>query len=81
MISTANAHPTNGDARFNLVRQGVVLTPDLSNPYEAGGVLNPAVVQKDGLTYIFYRAVAINPPNYSRILIATIVLLPSGNIM
>jgi predicted GH43/DUF377 family glycosyl hydrolase len=58
----------------------VVLTPDLSNPYEAGGVLNPAVVQKDGLTYIFYRAVALNPPNYSRVLIATCDLLPSGKI-
>lgn len=80
MISSTNAQSTNGDDRFNLVRRGVVLTPDISNPYEAGGVLNPAVVQKDGLTYIFYRAVAVNPPNYSRVLIATYNPLHSDNL-
>ncbi len=80
MILPATAHPTNGDDRFHLTRRGVVLTPDLANPYEAGGVLNPAVVTHDRLIYILYRAVAVNPPNYSRILIATRSLFLNGNI-
>jgi predicted GH43/DUF377 family glycosyl hydrolase len=80
MILTATAHPANGDDRFHLERRGVVLTPDPANPYEAGGVLNPAIAMHDGLTYILYRAVALNPQNYSRILIATCSLLPTGNI-
>lgn len=80
MILTATAHPTDGDDRFQLIRLGVVLRPDPENPYEAGGVLNPAVAPHDRLTYILYRAVAVNPPNYSRILIATCSLLPTGNI-
>lgn len=80
MSLTANALPTNGYEPFHLSRRGVVLTPDPADPYEAGGVLNPAVVLQDRLTYIFYRAVALNPKNYSRILIATCSLLPTGNI-
>jgi beta-1,2-mannobiose phosphorylase / 1,2-beta-oligomannan phosphorylase len=80
MILTATVHPTNSDDRFHLLRRGVVLTPDPANPYEAGGVLNPAATLHDGLTYILYRAVAVNPHNYSRILIATCSLLPTGNI-
>lgn len=52
-------------------RQGIVLIPDPTNPYEAGGVLNPAAVSYNNLTYIFYRAVALEPHNYSRILIAS----------
>ncbi len=58
----------------------MVLTPDLSDPYEAGGVLNPAALLHDGLTYVFYRAVATHPPNYSRILMATCRLLPTNAI-
>lgn len=57
-----------------------MLTPDTANPYEAGGVLNPAIALHDGLTYVFYRAVAVNPSNYSRILIATCHLTPEGKI-
>ena len=71
--SAAN-HPDD----FSLTRRGVVLTPDLSSPYEAGGVLNPAAVRHDGLTYVFYRAVALQPHNYSRILMATCRLTPTG---
>lgn len=56
---------------FQLERRGVVLRPDLTNLYERGGVLNPAAVLHDGITYIFYRAVAETPVNYSRILMAT----------
>ena len=44
------------------------------------GVLNPAAVQHDGTTYLFYRAVALSPANYSRILIATTRLEPDGKI-
>jgi predicted GH43/DUF377 family glycosyl hydrolase len=39
-------------------------------------VLNPAAVLHDGLIYLFYRAVALHPANYSRILIAT--CMPQG---
>ncbi len=71
---------TDGADRFHLVRRGVVLTPDTGNPYEAGGVLNPAVALHDGLTYVLYRAVAVDPPNYSRILMATCHRLISDHI-
>src|SRR5512140_2319596 len=64
--------------RFQLVRQGVVLTPDLADPYEAGGVLNPAAASLGGLTYLLYRSVALTPHNYSRILTATCRLLQPG---
>lgn len=67
-------------APFRLERRGVVLHPDLGNPYESGGVLNPAAVMRDGVTYVFYRAVAVTPPNYSRILIATSHLREDGGI-
>jgi predicted GH43/DUF377 family glycosyl hydrolase len=63
---------------FSLTRRGVVQTPDLSDPYEAGGVLNPAAVLRDGLTFVFYRAVAVQPHNYSRILIATCRVSPDS---
>jgi predicted GH43/DUF377 family glycosyl hydrolase len=56
---------------FQLQRRGVVLRPDSTQPWEQGGVLNPAAVARDGVTYVFYRAVALTPANYSRILIAT----------
>jgi predicted GH43/DUF377 family glycosyl hydrolase len=65
---------------YQLQRRGVVLRPDPSNPYEQGGVLNPAAVLHDGTTYVFYRAVATTPRNYSRILIATCALGPDGDI-
>ncbi len=80
MIETAVAYPARGTNRFQLVRRGVVLTPDVTNPSEAGGVLNPAAVTRGELTYVFYRSVATDPPNYSRILIATCRLLPAGQI-
>jgi predicted GH43/DUF377 family glycosyl hydrolase len=58
----------------------VVLRPDPARPFEQGGVLNPAAVQHDGATYIFYRAVALTPANYSRILIATVRPAPDGTV-
>jgi len=81
MVEKASEHPADEDAdRFHLVRCGVVLTPDSTDPYEAGGVLNPAAAVLDGLTYVLYRSVALNPPNYSRILMATCRLLPTGHL-
>jgi beta-1,2-mannobiose phosphorylase / 1,2-beta-oligomannan phosphorylase len=65
---------------YQLERRGVVLRPDLSNPYEQGGVLNPAAVLHNGVTFLLYRAVATVPPNYSRILIATCSFGPHGEI-
>ncbi len=65
---------------YQLERRGVVLRPDPSDPYEQGGVLNPAAIMHDGVTYVFYRAVATSPPNYSRILIATCALDSDGKI-
>ncbi len=56
---------------FRLERRGVALRPDPASPHERGGVLNPAAVLHEGVTYLFYRAVAETPNNYSRILIAT----------
>ncbi len=58
----------------------MVLRPDPTNPYERGGVLNPAAALHNGVTYIFYRAVAETPPNFSRILIATCNLAKDNSI-
>ena len=76
--SIPRAEPTQSP--YQLERRGVVLRPDPSNPFERGGVLNPAAVLHHGVTYVFYRAVATTPPNYSRILIATCSLNPGGEI-
>ena len=65
---------------FQLQRRGVVLRPDPTQPWEQGGVLNPAAIARDGVSYVFYRAVALTPANYSRILIATCRLGPDGQI-
>lgn len=80
MVDLANARLAKEVDRFLLVRRGVVLTPDVNDPYEAGGVLNPAAIDHNGATLVFYRSVALNPPNFSRILLATCRLLPSGQI-
>lgn len=74
MANTVDCNP------FQLDRQGIVLTPDPTNPYEAGGVLNPAAVSNNNLTYLFYRAVALKPHNYSRILIATCNVNSDGSL-
>jgi predicted GH43/DUF377 family glycosyl hydrolase len=80
MNKSAITYPTDDADHIHLLRRGVVLTPETANPYEAGGVLNPAVALYDGLTYMLYRAVAVDPPNYSRILIATCCLTPTDKI-
>ena len=51
---------------FQLQRLGVVMKPQIGNPMEVEGVLNPAVVRgPDGFLYLFPRLVARG--NYSRI--------------
>ncbi len=80
MTETINKRPIGEVDRFLLNRWGVVLTPDVADPYEAGGVLNPAAVEYGSSTLLFYRSVALNPPNYSRILIAACRLLNTGKI-
>jgi predicted GH43/DUF377 family glycosyl hydrolase len=76
----ANRPADKASPPFQLERRGVVMRPDPANPYERGGVLNPAAVMQDGVTYLFYRAVAEHPPNYSRILMATCRLLVDDRI-
>ena len=80
MSSEWTYHASPARPPYKLQRRSVVLRPDLSNPYERGGVLNPAAVLHNGVTYLFYRAVATVPPNYSRILIATSSLDSNGDI-
>lgn len=63
--------------QFTLERRGIIMSPDVSRPYEAGGVLNPAVARHNGKTYLLYRAVAGEPPNYSRVMLAE--LHPKGD--
>jgi predicted GH43/DUF377 family glycosyl hydrolase len=72
--------PGAGARPFQLTRRGIVLQPDPAQPFERGGVLNPAAAVFDGTAYLFYRAVDIEPENYSRILIATCALDPAGQI-
>jgi predicted GH43/DUF377 family glycosyl hydrolase len=63
---------------FKMQRLGVIMEPDLSNPMEAGGVLNPAAVRgKDGQLYLFPRMATKD--NYSRIGIARVVFNKSGD--
>src|SRR3954447_20078307 len=71
MGSDSISHTVPKTPPYQLQRRGVVLRPDPANPYEQGGVLNPAAVSRNGLTYLLYRAVATTPHNYSRILLAT----------
>jgi predicted GH43/DUF377 family glycosyl hydrolase len=71
----------NVAAPFQLQRRGIVLRPDPGQPFEQGGVLNPGAIEHAGRTYVFYRAVALAPPNYSRILMATCRLEGDGQII
>jgi predicted GH43/DUF377 family glycosyl hydrolase len=67
---------TNNE-QFTLERRGIVMAPDMSRSYEAGGVLNPATARHNGVAYLLYRAVAEVPHNYSRIMLAE--LQPKGD--
>lgn len=58
-------------------RIGMIMEPELGNPLEAEGVLNPAVIRgNDGQLYIFPRIVA--PGNYSRIGVARVLFDKEG---
>ena len=57
---------TTGTAAWQLRRLGVVMEPNMADPNEVGGVLNPAVTRgPDGQLYLLPRLVAAG--NYSRI--------------
>ena len=60
-----------------LERFGVIMQPEVDEPTEAWGVLNPAVVRgRDGELYMFARVVAEG--NYSRIRMTRIIFDASG---
>ena len=55
-----------------LQRLGIIMEPDLADPREAGGVLNPAATRgPDGALYLLPRLVGAG--NYSRIGLARVV--------
>ena len=63
---------------FQLRRLGVVMEPQLGNPMEVEGVLNPASARsRDGQLYLFPRLVAQG--NYSRIGIARVIFNRVGD--
>jgi predicted GH43/DUF377 family glycosyl hydrolase len=65
-------------AGFQLRRLGLVMEPELGNPQEIEGVLNPAAVRgPDGELYLFPRLVAKG--NYSRIGIARVRFNEAGD--
>jgi beta-1,2-mannobiose phosphorylase / 1,2-beta-oligomannan phosphorylase len=64
-------------ALWPLRRLGIVMEPDLADPREAAGVLNPAVARgPDGRLYLLPRLVASG--NYSRIGLARVLSDPCG---
>lgn len=65
-------------AGFRLQRLGQVMVPEVGNPLEVEGVLNPAVVRgRDGQLYLFPRLVAQG--NYSRIGITRVKFDDAGD--
>jgi predicted GH43/DUF377 family glycosyl hydrolase len=57
---------------WQVQRLGIVMEPDLADPHEAGGVLNPAAARgPDGELYLLPRLVGAG--NYSRIGLARVV--------
>jgi len=63
---------------FELQRLGVLMEPQLGDPHEAEGVLNPAAARgPDGALYLFPRLVARG--NYSRIGIARVRFNEAGD--
>ncbi|CAM4001816.1 glycosidase [Mucilaginibacter galii] len=63
---------------LKLKRLGTIMEPDMNNPMEAGGVLNPAVARgKDVNLYLFPRMATKD--NYSRIGIVKVLFDEVGN--
>src|SRR5205085_11923998 len=68
---------TTGTATGQLRRLGVIMEPNIADPREAGGVLNPAVTRgSDGQLYLLPRLVAAG--NYSRIGLARVLFNRRG---
>lgn len=71
MITTRTASP------FQVERLGIVMRPNLDDPHEVWGVLNPGGTRgPDGAYYLFPRLVARG--NYSRIGRARVTFTPDG---
>jgi len=65
-------------SEFKIQRLGTIMEPDMKNPMEAGGVLNPAIVRgKDGHLYLFPRMATKD--NYSRIGITRVKFNKAGD--
>ena len=65
-------------SELKLRRLGMLMEPELGNPLEAEGVLNPAAVRgPDGDLYLFPRMLAKG--NYSRIGIARVLFNEAGD--
>ena len=65
-------------SEFKLQRLGLMMEPELGNPHEVEGVLNPAAVRgPDSKLYLFPRLVARG--NYSRIGIARVKFNEAGD--
>ena len=63
---------------FRVQRLGLVMEPELGNPLEAEGVLNPGAARgPDGQLYLFPRLVARG--NHSRIGIARVLFNEAGD--
>ncbi|WP_040298585.1 glycoside hydrolase family 130 protein [Arcticibacter svalbardensis] len=63
---------------LKLKRLGTIMEPDMNNPMEAGGVLNPAAARgKDGNLYLFPRIATKD--NYSRIGIVKVLFNDAGD--
>ncbi|MEO5893034.1 MAG: hypothetical protein ABIQ31_22480 [Ferruginibacter sp.] len=63
---------------LQLKRLGIIMEPDMDNPMEAGGVLNPAAARgKDGNLYLFPRIATKD--NYSRIGIVKVLFNLAGD--
>jgi predicted GH43/DUF377 family glycosyl hydrolase len=70
--------PTRADLGYRLDRLGIVMTAELSDPYERLGVLNPALARDgSGETYLFPRIVAEG--NYSRIARVRVIFDGAGH--
>src|SRR5437868_2936949 len=73
----ATVMDTTDTTAWQLRRLGVVMEPDMADPYEVGGVLNPAVTRgPDGQLYLLPRLVAAG--NYSRIGLARVLFSQGG---
>src|SRR5256886_17486864 len=62
---------------WRVQRLGIIMAPDLADPREAGGVLNPAATRgPDGALYLLPRLVGAG--NYSRIGLARVRFTQGG---